>query len=69
MRLHVRTCRFCQHFALRVDGEKEWCRYQKGGYLDQVEKFHEVLSKTEIVCEACDRVITTRLATTAGSVT
>lgn len=67
MRLHIRKCE-CGRFAIRLDGEKQWCRWLHGGYVQDVEAQHEVVSKEEMICEECNRRFITHIAMTAGAV-
>lgn len=67
MRLHIRECA-CGRFAIRIEGEHQWCRWLKGGYVEDVCQAHEVLSRETVECESCRNRTTTHIALTAGAV-
>lgn len=67
MRLHIKRCE-CGCFAIKLDGERQFCRWLKGDYIEEVREQHDIVSEREDVCENCIRKMQTHVAMTAGSV-
>lgn len=67
MRLHIKECT-CGRFAVRLDGERQWCTWRRGGYITDIKAAHEVLTHEQEHCESCRSRTITHIAETAGAV-
>lgn len=55
MDLHIRSCRHCDNFALRMEGFSLWGRWCKVGDIEKLRESHKIISEEEGICENCAR--------------
>lgn len=72
MRLHIKVCPVCKRFSIRIDGETDWCRNMRYGFLEELRDKrhgHEIVSELPILCHLsdCEQVAQRHLAQTAGA--
>lgn len=69
MKLHIQQCECCRRFAIRLDEEQQWCRWQRWEHVEDIKVKHQVVTQKMVICGDCHRTQTTRIALCAGSVT